>query len=725
MNIKDDVEMTNKTITAWGGGSNPPLCRSTRIKLFSIFTVCLMMLASFCVISNTEKSVAEVEYPYYKYVINYTGERIDSVDVYTTKGGTAQHITDSKNAIWNFNSEGYGPFNSCYAAVDASTGQIAYHLEPNNLKRVFGASTDLTTAELSSYNIVWLIPTVYWKVSGNSLILTNDIADETGFEAYMHTTTNNSTKIWKYVGIGVYEASTETINSKTCLMSQSGKTPAANIQISTFNTYRANTPGDAIIWNFYQWTFLKMATYMVGMGKNTQQIWGNGNTSSSSKSTTGLGDTSGSYVSDTTTFSKVFVENSWGSVREWISGAVASSRALYTVRTSESSSFSSTTGMDASGISLASSGTGTKWITSTNKNAQYWDFPTSCVSTSNATDTSYPGDGVWSESDSGVTAIIVGNDYTGGTRAGINATMSILKWAMGQSSADTNRGYSTGTRMAYYFDTDAAFYNVSVSYNPNYISLSGENSLYVLGGTDLLVNGNIISYKGKSITATTNNGYKFNGYTINGVPLASTFSPTSDIAIQANVAVDLNVTVTFYGGTQNDNFVMATLQIPSGTTPMVFTPTLSDGVFDGWYTNAARTQAFNPNTTLTQNTSLYCKATEYLSFTSNPVANGQFSVNASLGMMIFDATASESAYRIVWDFGDGTSSTDKVAYHLYSDPGTYKVKLSAYNYYGNVDVKEYEVNVRDTNTVQIDNTVLYVGIFAATIVGLFAVTRIF
>ena len=377
---------------------------------------------------------------YYKYVMTYSSETITQVDVYDSPSHIVKTIT-TKNALdsfWAFDTTtGYGPFNSCYAAINVSDGTVAFHLQPNNLKRQLGASSDMTAQELANYNIVWLIPTVYWSATSTTLTLTNSSTE--GGTAYAHSVVSPTAKTYPFIGIGVYEASTTTISGNTALMSQSGKSPANNKSIYEADEYGQNTPGDAILWNFYHWTFTKMATYMVGMGKNTQQIWGAGNTSGSSASTTGLGDTAGSYVSGQTTYSKVFIENSWGSVREWVGSTYFNNRTLYLTTTTGGNSYSSDMGT-SQGVNLPSIG----WITGTSKASATWDLPTSSSSTDNSTNVAYPGDRVYSNS--GVRVFFVSGEYYDGTEAGVSYAHGGY-WS-------TNA--YVGGRLAYYLDADAA-----------------------------------------------------------------------------------------------------------------------------------------------------------------------------------------------------------------------------------------------------------------------------
>lgn len=405
-----------------------------RVKLFSLLAVAMMMLMAFAIAMPAEESDADAT-SYYRYEMTYSGEQITQIDIYTssTAASPAKTIT-TKNAVdsfWTF-TDGYGPFNSCYAAVD-STGAIAFHLNPNNLKQ----KLDGTSYTTSDYNIVWLVPTVYWSATSTKLTMCSE--SFSGASAYAHTIGGS---VHKYIGIGVYEASKSTFGGvSNCLMSQTGKTPTVSTTIVDFDTYAHNTPGNTMLWNFYQWTLTKMATYTVGMGKNSQQIFGAGLTGGSAAATTGLGDSAGAIVTGQTSYSKVFIENSWGSVYEWVGDTVFSEKKLYAGQNASGVTYTATTGKTA-GSTLPSSG----WISGTSKNAMDWDLPTSKASSSNASDTSYPGDYVYSFS--GTRVLIVGGSWGYDTYAGVAYADA------SNGSAYTN--YNFGARLAYYFDADPA-----------------------------------------------------------------------------------------------------------------------------------------------------------------------------------------------------------------------------------------------------------------------------
>ena len=378
----------------------------------------------------------------YVYVMNYTGERIDSVDVYSGNGART-NVTASKDAIWNFKGA-YGPFNSCYAAIDKTTGQVAFHLNPNNLRK----KIDGSSFTMDDYNIVWLIPTVYWTVMGDSLIMSDVPTEGT---AYAHSVTTPAAKTYAYIGIGVYEATSDVIDNKNCMMSQSGKTPTVNKSITSFDTDGQNTPGTTILWNFYHWTFTKMAIYMVGMSKNAQVTWGAGNVDSSAASQTGLGDTAGPYVSfdtslSSTAYSKVFIENTWGSLYQWLGSANFSNRTLYLAQTSGGVSYSSGVGSSTGFVMPGGDG----WVTQTSKDPALWDMPSALSSTENSSDPDYPGDLIISPAANAVRVISVSGRYDNKKNAGLDRIYA------GSYNTSSYASATTGARLAYFLDEDPA-----------------------------------------------------------------------------------------------------------------------------------------------------------------------------------------------------------------------------------------------------------------------------
>ena len=255
----------------------------------------------------------------------------------SSSSGSYTSVNGTNSGSWAFNEEGYGPFNSFYAAFDpAQDNRMIGHLDPDDLTKL----VDGTSIAGMDYNIMWCLPTVYWYSddSGN-LVLTNDPGskDGHGAQAYAHTIEGQT---YNYIGIGVYEASKQTVGGQTILTSFTDSTPTVNQNRATFrdqaNNQFVNTDGDgnngyAMLWNFYQWELYKYCALAVMGSWDSQGIAGNGNVygGSSNLHITGNHDKSGpyagtkggssSYYQDSV---KVFIENVWGNVSEDVDGVI-------------------------------------------------------------------------------------------------------------------------------------------------------------------------------------------------------------------------------------------------------------------------------------------------------------------------------------------------------------------------------------------------------------------
>lgn len=270
----------------------------------------------------------------------------------SSSGATGKYVTsgdDNKQyaGSWKWTDDGYGPFNSFYAAFDPDNSNVMIaHLDPDDLTK----TTAGESIEGAGYNIMWVIPTVYWYTDNDSLVLTND-PDAGGF-AYAHTfdfTVNDNKPVqgsgttYEYIAIGVYEA----YNSRAggadqndyALSSVSGKAPSQlradnAMKQAQNNTVKANgySEGIASIWTFYQYELYKYCALAVMGGWDSQSIAGNGKTltvNSKYAINTGLLDKSGPYAGtigkvegrDYNDPVKLFIENAWGSRSEFVSNS--------------------------------------------------------------------------------------------------------------------------------------------------------------------------------------------------------------------------------------------------------------------------------------------------------------------------------------------------------------------------------------------------------------------
>lgn len=338
-----------------------------RMKALAMFAVAVMLAVSAVPIMSGDDADASSEY--WTYAVSLNSDDTVSVTgsgsaVATSAAGAFGRIgayisaSGSNVGSWGFDSSGYGPFGSFYAAFDASNGnKMICILNPNDLDKSIDGEITLSTAYSSSVvNIMWVLPTVYWSVdSDGKLILTND--PSSGGTAYAHTIDGT---VYDFMAIGVYEASSSDATSSSqgstsgYLTSSSGKLPFANQTRSDMRTMAnsqtvatvngSDSNGHAMLWNVYMWQLYRFAVITVGGGMNSQQIFGNGDVYNTvgwrdyfrngGFGPTGTSDSAGPYAgvvgnpngggidSYHSTTVKAFIEDAWGSFNEFVDGVL-------------------------------------------------------------------------------------------------------------------------------------------------------------------------------------------------------------------------------------------------------------------------------------------------------------------------------------------------------------------------------------------------------------------
>ena len=352
----------------------------TNKKIMAVFMVLAMLMMSIIpMIGTTDSDATSGDGGAYSYTMIYdssvmeTGTNSISVDGMTAiyhPSYNVLSVTDDNDGTtgygsWTWDMEtGVGPFNSFYAAFDADNGnRMTARLNPFDLTKTIDGY-DLPTGH--KYNIMWVLPTVYWKigevtvevpgdndtteeVTYPTLTLTNDA--NAGGIAYAHTINGHT---YNYIAIGVYEGYVDTItvddSSVTVLTSQTGKNPSNNINRNTFRDYANNYEMDSYLgdnaysmqWNFYQWELYKYCALTLMEDFNSQATVGNGKVYTSDNNVrynaTGLMDQSGPYagtIGDVTNNAndgdsvKLFIENAWGSLADFVDGVVFNYTELY------------------------------------------------------------------------------------------------------------------------------------------------------------------------------------------------------------------------------------------------------------------------------------------------------------------------------------------------------------------------------------------------------------
>lgn len=744
-----------------------------------------------------------------------SGSAVASPTAAGAAGTTGKYTSSSGSNVgsWGFDSDGYGPFGSFYAAFDACHGnKIICHLNPNDLTKSVDGTISLSSYSSHTVNIMWVLPTVYWSVnSSGSLVLSNDPSKGT---AYAHTIDG---EVHEYLGIGVYEASSATVDGKTLLTSTTGTKPLYSQNRAAFRDYANNNTvatedgttvtGHAMLWNLYAWQLYRFSVLTVGGGWNSQGIFGNGDVYGShygsSVNSTGDLDTSGPYAgnvgnsgsSGSSTYHsdsvKVFIEDAWGSLYDFVDGVLIyynnSQVQMYATQSSKPTNLAADY-TEMIGVLPSSSGYGTTTTTSST-NAGFWGLPTATggSATGGLFDYIYSAPGSSSSSPCGL--------FVGGYSNGNASNAPLYGLSYMDACIDVGDSYTNiGGRLAFVFDADPASSQTVTYDHSNLTALLGD------GGAAAK---NLAQKKAITDGATYNQlaqqgVYKHVGWEVNGQKLSTTAtititeSHTAKSLWAKDPVVTLNndaltglggsaegllttltvtdetvcypdfdtvgdfthigwyvdgtlyspghkvvkdsdhiaysawrapmITITFMvEGTQH-----GTLEVPKYSVGVVYTPSNVEGVFMGWYYDSTYTEKYDATKSLEADTILYAKGVKPLVFTSVPTANAVITQIDASGLVYFDATDNEGRLSVLWDFGDGNTSTDPIAYNSYAEPGTYNVTLTVTNASGDSAQKTYQVvyaGPDDSRPAEKRNAVVYGAVCAVLILAAFSIGR--
>ncbi len=373
----------------------------------------------------------------------------------------------------------YDTDDSSQTRKSTSAGCVGYILNPYDLSKTIEGNT----FDSRLYNVMLIIPTVYWlsekvtadETSGNlvkgkeyNVLYVSSSPDYpipgrgaiTGMKAYAHSASyvpgkaDFETNVYPYLGIGVYESYATTAEDPfgaDRIVSQSGRTPTAHTDVDEFkNLVDSLVPAsgsglrsDYQQWNYYQWLLYKIMCYTVMGSKNTQVMVGDGYVQGNdSPAVTGSTDRigfignaeetrsgSGKTSSDNgRTSSKLFIENSWGSLNIFLGDACViggpSDLHLYAGNYLGGESMIASRDLPSTGEGWANvyaiDGNPHRVILTASASSSTWDTPLSSNG-NEATfiDPAYPGDIVNSSKDSGVFSITVGGRWDKGQWSGI------------------------------------------------------------------------------------------------------------------------------------------------------------------------------------------------------------------------------------------------------------------------------------------------------------------
>ena len=203
-------------------------------------------------------------------------------------------------------------------------------------------------------------------------------------------------------------------------------------------------------------------------------------------------------------------------------------------------------------------------------------------------------------------------------------------------------------------------------------------------------------------TVPTYSGHNFLGWATSPSASTASYQPGDQVTVSANSSVRLYAiwevishTVTFksFGVTVDSQLVE-----DGGTVSTPSDPSLEGYAFRGWSITpqtpgTVSGTVFDFTTPITSDLTLYARWEGNLHFTSDPSAAMNVTPT-SYGTYKFDASPSQYYTTVLWDFGDGTTSTDLSPVHYYSEPGSYIVNLTVYNDIGS-DTVEYPLTVAE------------------------------
>ena len=193
-----------------------------------------------------------------------------------------------------------------------------------------------------------------------------------------------------------------------------------------------------------------------------------------------------------------------------------------------------------------------------------------------------------------------------------------------------------------------------------------------------------------------------------------------DITLYAEWRIQSH-TVTLY--TTDDSDAWKEVLVQHGQRLVVEDPSAPEGkIFAGWYSDNTRTQPYDyPN--VTADDSLYALFVDELEFTTSPTASQNVTPIEPEGTFMFSSLGSESAAKVLWEFPDGTTSTDRVTTHWF-EPGSYKVKLTVWNSLGEASTTEIQVEVGEEPDED-SNVLIWVAAGIAVVIVAIIVARRF
>ena len=700
---------------------------NTRNKaLFAFFAVVIMLCVPLTVISSqSDATVSIVPTPVdYAYKITYytTDEVVSEVQHYQSeikavyKDGNISGSTSPEDPVkyknngwildegsWSWNTTtGLGPFNMFYAAISKGTsdanalsdtaGMISYILNPYDLSQAVKYKAGDGSYTMADYNIMLVIPTVYWYSDGNGNMyisnsnsnpnLTADV--NSNMVAYAHTADTDmdddltDETPYPYLALSVYEA-TET-SSK--IGSKTGVTPVNNKKIDTIRgELDTSSVGTYQLWNFYEWTLYKILAQAAIGSKDAQSVIGNGydsSTDGSGMQTTGLGNTAGPYGSSGTAetknayaWSKLFIENSWGSGWEFVdntylgSGAIYAGTALTTTLSSTSVAVTGAEYVPTSSRLSVPAGMSQNDIRYQSMASATWDMPVADSTTWSKNPSSPKGaasDSIWTNNGQN-SCLIVGGYWNNGASAGLSA------WASNYVLSISHTSF--GARLAYLMTADAAV--ADSSYTITFAEQSRTTS--IVNSTKTAI---ILPEPAPLDDEEFSGWYLDSQYTKYVGPAGSYFTPTGQSTVlYAKYTALTASTITFSANSSTlqtiSTYVGETIELPEALG-------VKDKLFAGWYSDSGLADnkfvgyAGAPYTSSASTVTLYAKYVDAVAYytisvyegTADPAVKQTMVIHAGESMILPESTDVSGYVFTGWYSGNSLSAGT-----LVGQPGQY------------------------------------------------------
>ena len=411
----------------------------------TIVAVLAVFISLAAVVAPSVQLEAAEDSTYFTWTLNYDYSQMNVRDGQPLTYGEGMDgmvpITNTRTSVGTVTNIGSWDFDTnpllklCYYAVfDPSTGDCLGRLDTDNLARYEDGTS--AASDIKTNNVLFCIPTIYWKSTDTTLTISND--PDSGGVAYAHTIDG---RVYDYLGIGVYEASYD----GTYLLSASGAMPdegSIGPSLAQVADRTIVADGDANLWNLYQWNLYRYICFFA-MESFDSDSFGFGDAGAS---TTGVTDSMGPYAGSTSYSNngpvKFFIERAWGGVGEILGDT------YFTTDWTIVAGQNSTPGWGTSDKEVVCDGPGFSngYISTIWTDAKAWGLP------DGNSGNWYNGmhDYVWGGYAQILDAVIVGGGYAkagGGYEMGINC--------LDLSTAMNTGADSIGSRISYVFDSSS------------------------------------------------------------------------------------------------------------------------------------------------------------------------------------------------------------------------------------------------------------------------------